>query len=404
VLLPHGDPIEIGNDCVLTYCTILGHDAAPALFSTGTARNRFARPRVAQKRTVIHDQCFIGAQAIVLCGVTIGPQSIVGAGAVVTRDVPPGVVVAGNPARVVGTSSSTSPGTGGIAHQPGTLSRPPAAVKILLVNNQLRLGGAEAVVQQLRRGFRPLSSPSRMANSSRRTCSHSTPSVGTAQPLPPSSRRGMARSAKSLDRSRVPPPGRFVCDLIHLHNFHGRYASIESLAHVAKRKPLVWTFHALWGVTGGCDHRGIAAVISMPVASARSLADGRCQTKTTRRNDSRRNCSGSRRCRSTSSLPRAGSRRSFGKAASDGNGGCITFPTQWMRYSRPRWNLSPVLIGRIGTDDLDREPQFSRRTERFPAHRSAFELAGEALSKARPRSFWSVKTRLGQGTPFRVVL
>ncbi|HEY2342130.1 MAG TPA: glycosyltransferase, partial [Chthoniobacteraceae bacterium] len=43
-------------------------------------------------------------------------------------------------------------------------------------------------------------------------------------------------------------------DLIHLHNFHGRYASIESLAVLARAKPLVWTFHALWGVTGGCDH------------------------------------------------------------------------------------------------------------------------------------------------------
>jgi glycosyltransferase involved in cell wall biosynthesis len=29
---------------------------------------------------------------------------------------------------------------------------------------------------------------------------------------------------------------------------------VESLAHLAQRKPVVWTFHALWGVTGGCDH------------------------------------------------------------------------------------------------------------------------------------------------------
>ena len=41
----------------------------------------------------------IGAGAVIVCGVTIGENAMVGAGAVVTRDVPPGAVVAGNPAR-----------------------------------------------------------------------------------------------------------------------------------------------------------------------------------------------------------------------------------------------------------------------------------------------------------------
>jgi len=100
-LLPDGDPIEIGNDCVLTYCTVLGHDASPALFLPELRRaNLFDRVSL-KRRTIIHDQCFIGIHAIVLCGVEIGPRSIVGAGAVVTKDVPAGVVVAGNPARVI---------------------------------------------------------------------------------------------------------------------------------------------------------------------------------------------------------------------------------------------------------------------------------------------------------------
>ncbi len=51
--------------------------------------------------TRIGDRVFIGANATVLMGVTIGDGAVVGAGAVVTRDVPPGVVVAGVPARVV---------------------------------------------------------------------------------------------------------------------------------------------------------------------------------------------------------------------------------------------------------------------------------------------------------------
>jgi maltose O-acetyltransferase len=49
----------------------------------------------------IRENCFIGDSAIVLYGVTIGPNSIVGAGSVVVKDVPEGVVVAGNPAKVI---------------------------------------------------------------------------------------------------------------------------------------------------------------------------------------------------------------------------------------------------------------------------------------------------------------
>lgn len=44
---------------------------------------------------------WIGGGAIILPGVTVGDDAIIGAGAVVTRDVPEGVTVAGNPARVV---------------------------------------------------------------------------------------------------------------------------------------------------------------------------------------------------------------------------------------------------------------------------------------------------------------
>jgi acetyltransferase-like isoleucine patch superfamily enzyme len=50
-------------------------------------------------KVVIRDNCYIGYGTIVLPGVTIGPDSIVGAGSVVTRDVPPRTVVAGVPAR-----------------------------------------------------------------------------------------------------------------------------------------------------------------------------------------------------------------------------------------------------------------------------------------------------------------
>ena len=51
----------------------------------------------------IEDGCFIGHNAMVLMGVTIGRGSIVGAGAVCASSVPPGSVVVGNPAKVIGT-------------------------------------------------------------------------------------------------------------------------------------------------------------------------------------------------------------------------------------------------------------------------------------------------------------
>jgi maltose O-acetyltransferase len=53
------------------------------------------------KPVVIADNAWIGGGAILLPGVTVGRNAVVGAGAVVTRDVPPSMVVAGNPARVI---------------------------------------------------------------------------------------------------------------------------------------------------------------------------------------------------------------------------------------------------------------------------------------------------------------
>ncbi len=49
----------------------------------------------------IGHRAWIGAGAILLPGVVVGDDSVVGAGAIVTRDVPPGAVVAGNPARII---------------------------------------------------------------------------------------------------------------------------------------------------------------------------------------------------------------------------------------------------------------------------------------------------------------
>jgi len=90
------EPIEIGNNCVLTGCTLIAHDAST---------NKFLGLKYGEKSPslpiIIEDDCFIGYQSIILMGVTIGKGSIVGAGAVVSKDVPPNSVVSGNPAKVI---------------------------------------------------------------------------------------------------------------------------------------------------------------------------------------------------------------------------------------------------------------------------------------------------------------
>jgi len=53
-------------------------------------------------RTRVKKGASIGANSVILPGVTIGEEALVGAGSVVTKDVPSRVIVAGNPARIVG--------------------------------------------------------------------------------------------------------------------------------------------------------------------------------------------------------------------------------------------------------------------------------------------------------------
>ena len=54
-------------------------------------------------KIVIGDNCFVGARSILMAGITIGSNSIVAAGSVVTKSVPENVVVGGNPAKIIET-------------------------------------------------------------------------------------------------------------------------------------------------------------------------------------------------------------------------------------------------------------------------------------------------------------
>ena len=87
-----GDDVWVGGNC-----TITDTDFHPLHLE-----DRLARPLDgATAPVMIEDGAFIGMQSLILKGVTIGARSVIGAGSVVTRNIPPGVIAAGNPARVI---------------------------------------------------------------------------------------------------------------------------------------------------------------------------------------------------------------------------------------------------------------------------------------------------------------
>lgn len=86
--------VRLGNNVSLSGCTLFGHDGVVNMLRTAYGGEL---DRVGP--IDIRDNVFIGHQAIVMPGVTIGPDAVVAAGSVVSRDVPPGAVVGGVPAR-----------------------------------------------------------------------------------------------------------------------------------------------------------------------------------------------------------------------------------------------------------------------------------------------------------------
>lgn len=88
------------NITVASNVTFLTHDVIHTVFSTMTCETEAFQEHIGCIE--IFDNVFIGSNSTIMSGVKIGPNAIVAGGAVVTNDVPPGSVVGGIPAKVIG--------------------------------------------------------------------------------------------------------------------------------------------------------------------------------------------------------------------------------------------------------------------------------------------------------------
>ena len=105
------EEITIGSHCLISWNVGLAdsdfHPIDPVLRKQDAIAcsvyfpNKPERPKIETKPIRIGDNVWIGMNAVILKGVTIGENSIVAAGSIVTKDVPANTIVAGNPARIV---------------------------------------------------------------------------------------------------------------------------------------------------------------------------------------------------------------------------------------------------------------------------------------------------------------
>ena len=108
-----GDDVTIKNGCLIYDGVRIGNGAfiGPGVVFTNDryprARGYDTEREIVFEPTVIEEGVAIGANSTIICGVTIGKDAMIGAGSVVTRDIPPGAKAFGNPARVVGKAPHT---------------------------------------------------------------------------------------------------------------------------------------------------------------------------------------------------------------------------------------------------------------------------------------------------------
>lgn len=99
-----GDRVKIQNGVSIYHGVTIEDDVflGPHMTFTNDLYPRSFDPEWHVVPTLVRKGASIGANVTIVCGVTLGEYSMVGAGAVVTKDVPPHALVIGNPGRIVG--------------------------------------------------------------------------------------------------------------------------------------------------------------------------------------------------------------------------------------------------------------------------------------------------------------
>jgi maltose O-acetyltransferase len=123
VLITHPSSVDIGKDVYIgRYCELdgfgglaIGNDVHIAPFcAIYSSNHKFDGSTLIRKqgyvgeKVVIEDDVWIGTHVVILSGVTVHTGAVIGAGSVVTKDVPPNAVVAGVPAKVLKYRSAKS--------------------------------------------------------------------------------------------------------------------------------------------------------------------------------------------------------------------------------------------------------------------------------------------------------